>query len=207
MSSLPSVSHDSRTNISLLGHLCDETRRDQAWAIFADKYGRLIFRWCRHWGAEEADAEDITQETLLAVYLRIVRYEHGGRYSFRAWLRKIAKRVWIKILERSIRNKALGAGQSVESEQIQNLVTSIARDDLLHRFDDMAREEIRDLVFQRVKSRVAENTWNAYYLNDHEKLSGEEISEKLAMSVGAVHVSAHRVRKMIREELAILDPF
>ena len=44
-------------------------------------------------------------------------------------------------------------------------------------------------------------------MNDHEKQSGEEIAEKLGMTVGAVHVSAHRVRKMIREELAIIDPF
>jgi len=27
------------------------------------------------------------------------------------------------------------------------------------------------------------------------------------MTAGAVHVSAHRVRKLIREELAIVDPF
>lgn len=205
ISSSPSL--DSRTHLSLLVRLCDNSRRDEAWDVFANKYGGQIYRWCRHWGAEPADAEDITQETLLAVYLRIVRYEHGGRYSFRAWLRKIAKRVWIKVLERSVRNKALGAGQSVENESIQKLVSTKARDDLLHRFDDMAREEIRDLVFNRVKSRVAENTWNAYLMNDHEKQSGEEIAEKLGMTVGAVHVSAHRVRKMIREELAIIDPF
>lgn len=204
-SSSPSL--DSRTHLSLLVHLCDDKRRNEAWPVFAKKYGGQIYRWCRHWGAEPADAEDITQETLLAVYLRIVRYEHGGRYSFRAWLRKIAKRVWINVLERSIRNKALGAGQSVENESIQKLISTKARDDLLHRFDDIAREEIRDLVFNRVKSRVAENTWKAYLMNDHEKQSGEEIAEKLGMTVGAVHVSAHRVRKMIREELAIVDPF
>ena len=204
---MTSSSLDSRTHVSLLVRLSDETRRDEAWSVFAEKYGGLIYRWCRHWGADASDAEDITQETLLAVYLRIIRYEHGGRYSFRAWLRKIAKRVWIKVLERSIRNKALGSGQSVENEAIWKLASSGARDDLLHRFDDMAREEIRDLVFHRVKSRVAENTWNAYFLNDHEKLSGEEISNRLGMSIGSVHVSAHRVRKLIREELAQLDPF
>lgn len=205
MSSISSL--DSRTHLSLLVLLCDDNNRDRAWAVFADKYGGLIYRWCRHWGASQSDAEDITQETLLAVYLRIMRYEHGGRYSFRAWLRKIAKRVWIKILERSIRNKALGSDQSMDAASIEQLISLSARDDLLHRFDDLARDEIRDLVFQRVKSRVAENTWMAYYLNDHEKLSGEEIAAKLGMSVGAVHVSAHRVRKLIREELAVVDPF
>jgi RNA polymerase sigma factor (sigma-70 family) len=205
---MSSISYlDSRTHLSLLVKLRDEGLRDQAWGVFADKYGGLIYRWCRHWGADHTDAEDITQETLLAVYLRIMRYEHGGRYSFRAWLRKIAKRVWIKILERSLRNKALGSGQPVENEAIQKLISLSARDDLLHRFDDMARDEIRDLVFQRVKSRVAENTWMAYFFNDHEKLSGEEIAARLGMTVGAVHVSAHRVRKLIREELAIVDPF
>lgn len=198
---------DSRTHLSLLVRLCDEQRRDDAWAVFAEKYGSLIYRWCVHWGADPTDAEDITQETLLAVYLRILRYEHGGRHSFRAWLRRIAKRVWVKVLERSMRGTAPGSKRSTQTVSLRNLVTLSARDDLLHRFDDLAREEIRDTVFRRVKNRVAEKTWMAYYLNDHDKLSGETIAAQLGMTIGAVHVSAHRVRKLIREELAILDPF
>lgn len=205
MSSISSL--DSRTHLSLLVRLCDEQRRDEAWAIFAEKYGSLIYRWCLHWGADPTDAEDITQETLLAVYLRIVRYEHDGRHSFRAWLRRIAKRVWVKVLERSIRGKAPGSRRPEQTVSLRKLISLRARDDLLHRFDDLAREEIRDIVFRRVKHRVAEKTWLAYYLNDHDKLSGDEIASQLGMTIGAVHVSAHRVRKLIREELAILDPF
>jgi len=71
---MSSISYlDSRTHPSLLAKLRDEGLRDQARGVFADKNGGLIYRWCRHRGADHTDAEDITQETLLAVYLRIMR--------------------------------------------------------------------------------------------------------------------------------------
>jgi DNA-directed RNA polymerase specialized sigma24 family protein len=36
-----------------------------AWNEFVERYGRRIYGWCRQWGLQEADAEDVTQDVLL----------------------------------------------------------------------------------------------------------------------------------------------
>jgi DNA-directed RNA polymerase specialized sigma24 family protein len=53
------------TSPTLLGRLGHAPADQAAWAEFADRYGRKIYGWCRQWGLQEADAEDVTQQVLL----------------------------------------------------------------------------------------------------------------------------------------------
>jgi DNA-directed RNA polymerase specialized sigma24 family protein len=36
-----------------------------AWSEFVECYGRTIYVWCRAWGFQEVDAQDVTQEVIL----------------------------------------------------------------------------------------------------------------------------------------------
>ena len=47
---------------TFLGRLFHEGIVDEeAWREFVVQYGRQIYKWCRHWGLRDADAEDVTQ--------------------------------------------------------------------------------------------------------------------------------------------------
>ena len=54
-----------RTRTSLLLRLRQAPPDQDAWAEFVDRYGRQIHAWCRRWGLQEADAQDVTQTVLL----------------------------------------------------------------------------------------------------------------------------------------------
>jgi DNA-directed RNA polymerase specialized sigma24 family protein len=92
-------SADSRTSPTLLGRLRETPTDPAAWAQFVDHYGRKVYGWCRLWGLQQADAEDVTQNVLvdLARQLRTFDYRPSG--SFRAWLRTVAYRAWCDLLE------------------------------------------------------------------------------------------------------------
>ncbi|MGL5098329.1 MAG: RNA polymerase sigma factor, partial [Planctomycetia bacterium] len=60
----PTSEHD--TTPSLFDRLQDPASAAGAWDEFVDRYGRLLYRWCRRWGVQESDAEDVTQNVLLA---------------------------------------------------------------------------------------------------------------------------------------------
>ena len=51
------------TSPTLLGRLGCVPTDQAAWGAFAERYGRKIYGWCRHWQVQEADAEDVTQQS------------------------------------------------------------------------------------------------------------------------------------------------
>ena len=68
-----------------------------AWREFDARYGELILRYCRGWGLQHADADDIRQ----IVMVRLARALPGFRYEprrgrFRAWLGRIVRNELIR---------------------------------------------------------------------------------------------------------------
>jgi WD40 repeat protein len=55
---------EARTSPTLLGRLRRSPADQAAWAEFVDRYGPRIYAWCRHWGLQEADAQDVAQAVL-----------------------------------------------------------------------------------------------------------------------------------------------
>jgi DNA-directed RNA polymerase specialized sigma24 family protein len=56
---------NSGTSTSLLVRLQQAPADQAAWAEFVRRYGTRIHGWCRHWGLQEADAQEVSQEVLL----------------------------------------------------------------------------------------------------------------------------------------------
>ncbi len=51
---------DSDTNASLLVRLQQAPADQAAWAEFVRRYGARIHGWCRRWGLQEADAQEVS---------------------------------------------------------------------------------------------------------------------------------------------------
>jgi RNA polymerase sigma factor (sigma-70 family) len=201
-----STFNDSNTKLSLLAKLVDTDSRSDVWPTFVEIYGKAIYDWCLKWGASSEDAEDIVQQTLMTVFLKLELFKHGGHHTFRGWLRQIARHTWLKIVEKTARATFVDIGEMERLTSIKLLKTVGARDDLIHVFDKLACEEIRDMAFSKVRERVSEQTWQAYLMSDHDHISGVEIAERLGITIGAVRLSAYRVRLILNEELAKIDP-
>jgi RNA polymerase sigma-70 factor (ECF subfamily) len=201
-----SISTNSSTKLSLLAKLADDKGREDVWPTFVEKYGKAIYAWCLKWGASSEDAEDIVQQTLLTVFLKLEHFKHGGRYTFRGWLRQIARHTWLKIIEKSAKATVVDTDEMERLTSIKLLKTIGARDDLISSFDQLACEEIRDMAFSKVRERVSAQTWQAYIMSDHDQSPGIEIASRLGMTIGAVRLSAYRVRLMLNDELARIDP-
>jgi RNA polymerase sigma-70 factor (ECF subfamily) len=190
----------SSTSPTLLGRL-GRTPTDQgAWREFVERYGPQIRRWCRHWGLQEADAQDVEQNILLELARQMAgfRYDPGG--SFRGWLKTVAYRAWCKFLEARTR-AGVGSGDSA----VAALLEATAGEDLVERLDQESNRELLEMAMAQVRLRVQPRTWEAFRLLALEERSGSEVAEQLGMKVGAVFVAKSNVRKMIEEEIARLD--
>src|SRR5262249_57495976 len=81
-------SSGARTSKTLLNRL--RSPLDQAaWNEFVERYGRRIYGWCRQWGLQEADAQDVTQDVLLRLARKMRSFAYDPSRSFRGWLRTL----------------------------------------------------------------------------------------------------------------------
>jgi RNA polymerase sigma-70 factor (ECF subfamily) len=189
------------TSITLLERLRQQPADQAAWAEFVRRYGPLVYRWCRRWHLQEADAQDVTQAVLvkLAAKMHSFRYEPSG--SFRAYLKTLARYAWCDFLES---RKQPGAG-SGGSAVLELLATVEAGDDLVRQLHEPFDEEVLAEAQARVQGRVEPHTWEAFRLAALEGLSGAEAAGRLGLKVATVYKAKSKVQQMLQEEVARLE--
>lgn len=192
---------DSQTRVTLLGRLRHEPTNEAAWSEFVTHYGGKILGWCRKWGLQEADAQDVTQTVLLKLAQKMREFTYDPSRSFRAWLKTIAHHAWSDFLE-SRQRPGLGSGDS----QVANMLNNVeARADLMQHLEAEFDRELLEEATARVRLRVAPQTWEAFRLTALEGLSGAEAAQRIPMQVAQVFVAKRRVQKMLAAEVAKLE--
>lgn len=190
-----------KTSPTLLVRLRNDPLDQDAWEQFVGRYGRTIYRWCRTWGLQEADAEDVTQNVLteLARQMRTFAYRPEG--SFRAWLKTVSHRAWCDFLDS--RQRALrGSGDSAVLSMLRSVES---RRDLLEHLDNEYDRELLEQALARVRQRVQPHTWDAFRMTALEDMSAADVARQLGMKPGAIYVARSKVQRMIQEEMAELD--
>jgi RNA polymerase sigma-70 factor (ECF subfamily) len=191
---------DLRTSTTLLGRLALFPFDQAAWEEFVGRYGPAVLGWCRQWGAQEADALDVSQLVLakLAMKMRDFTYDRSRR--FRSWLRTVAHNAWRDSLDARRPDGASG-----ESEVLERLHGLEARDDLVRRLEEQFDLELLEEASGRVRERVEPRTWRAYELTAVEGLSGAEAAGQLGLSIVAVFTAKASILRKLREEIRRLE--
>jgi len=194
------MTENSQTSLTLLDAI-RTGEDDLAWSTFYAKYSHRIVRWCRKWGITSVEADDLVQETVLSVYKSIGHFRYDSSKSFRSWLKTVARRVWLKLEEKS---EFVSIPEELSGHAIISL--ELIRSDFLRQFEFMADSEIFEIACQRVQPRVDPLHWSAFLMTDYESIPGPVVASSLGMSLGSVHTATCRIRKLIREEINEIDP-
>jgi RNA polymerase sigma factor (sigma-70 family) len=171
------------------------------WSEFVEWYGRKIYAWCRAWGLQEADAQDVTQEVFLNLSVRMHDFRYDPWGNFRAWLKTLTHHAWQDHL--AGQNKP-GRGAGSESG-IERLAALDARDDLARRLAEAFDEELLKEAAARVRLRVEPRTWDTFHLPAIEGRSGAEVARRLEMKVATVYVARSRVQRMLHDQVTRLE--
>jgi RNA polymerase sigma factor (sigma-70 family) len=191
----------SDTRLTLLGRLRSAPSDSGAWSEFVDWYGQKIYVWCRNWGLQEADAQDVTQEVFLKLSQRMQNFRYDPNGSFRAWLKTVTHHTWQDHLAKQ-RRDGRGSGSD---DAVRRLSLIEARDNLEQWIVAAGDEELLKEAAARVRLRVEPRTWDAFRLLAIDERSGAEAARELGMKIGAVFVARSKVQRMLREELARID--
>ena len=191
----------ARTSLTLMARIAD-CREDQAvWGEFVEIYGTHVVRWCRSFGLNEDDARDLSQNVLLRFWRQAKVWRYDPRKRFRSYLRRITETAWAD-WQSSI---AIGAPGRGGSELLRLLCQVPAREDLISRLENAFDQELFQRAMVEVKLRVEPHTWQAFELLALASLSGQEVAERLGMSVHGTYMARHSIQRMIRETVDRLE--
>jgi RNA polymerase sigma-70 factor (ECF subfamily) len=188
------------TSQTLLGRLRRDPLNDAAWGEFVEHYGRHIYRWCRQWNLQDADAEDVAQDILLKLARKLRDFKYDPSSSFRGWLKTVAHHTWLDFVDGQHR------AHSIANDQIMDLLQSVeAREDLIQHLAEAFDYELLEAAKVQVRLRVAPHTWNAFQLVALEGMPATEVAAKVQMQVAMVYVAKSKVQKMLQEEIQKLE--
>lgn len=188
------------TRATLLARLRRDPSSETAWDEFVEQYGRHIYRWCRQWGLQDADAEDVTQDILLKLARKLRNFAYDPKSNFRGWLKTVAHHAWRDFMDGRGRTRPCG------DEHIWELLQSVeAREDLVAKLEEAFDFEVLEVAKIQVRLRVAPHTWEAFRLVAVEGLPAAEVAAKVQMQVAMVYVAKSKVQKMLQEEIQKLE--
>jgi RNA polymerase sigma-70 factor (ECF subfamily) len=190
---------ESQTSATLLARLRHVPGDQSAWADFTERYGSKIYAWCRQWGLQEADAQDVTQNVLIKLVGKLQSFDYDPSRSFRAWLRTVARNTWNDFWDS---RKAVASGGTQAAEMLS---TVQARESLMTRLDEEFDRELLEEATFRVRQRVTPRTWRAFEMMAIEGQSGADTAKALGMKVATVFVAKSKVQRYLQDERKILE--
>ena len=159
------------------------------------RYQDPVFNYCRRMTRDPGQAEEIAQEAFVRTLTRLEQYDE--RYSFSAWIFKIATNLCIDHIRRSRRiayslDEELEAAdgsfrRELPSEEPDPAERTLAREQM---------EMLNDAV-----ARLPEHYRAILLLRHQEGLSYEEIAAVLGLPIGTVKIRIHRAREQVKRSL------
>ena len=164
--------------------LLSRIRKDPSnlgWSEFVSRYSPKIRAWCRHWGLQQADVDEVTQIVLVKLVEKMKVFRYDPARSFRAWLKTVTHHAWRDYVE-SQRRAVRGSG---DSQVRQALETVEAGENLLEHLDEEFERAQLEEALERMRERVEEKTWQAFHRLTFQEQSGRKVADALGMEIGA----------------------
>jgi RNA polymerase sigma-70 factor (ECF subfamily) len=148
--------------------------------------------------ANEAEAEDAAQETVIKVYLNLHLFR--GESQFRTWVLSIARNEGLGRLRKlgNRREDSLDAGTDEQTGDYTPAILTSWREVPT---EALERKELGDLLRHAIEG-LPEIYRNVVLLRDIEELDIRETAGVLGITEGAVKVRLHRARALLQRALA-----
>ena len=188
-----------------------------SWQDFFDTYWQLIYNVATKAGLSDAEAQEVVQETVIAVARKIGEFKADpARGSFSAWLMQLTRwRIadqWRKRRAEPALNAASGAvGEPALGPDDTGSTGPIERipDPASTALDAAWREEwekhLLAVALERVKQQVSPRQFQMFDMHVRQQLSVQETARILQASVASVYMAKHRVARLVKKEVRKLE--
>jgi RNA polymerase sigma factor (sigma-70 family) len=196
------------TRQSLLSRLkCGEDQ--ESWKAFFDTYWRLIYSAALKAGLNDAEAQDVVQETVISVFKSMPGFQYNPQKgSFKSWLMRLTS--WritdqLRKRQKSIQSLMRGTqGSSTGTAEIDRLPDPAGLR-LESAWSEEWEQTLMDAAIARVKKRVDSKHYQVFDLYVVKKWPVLKVARTLKVNPGKVYLIKHRIGNLIKSEIAYLQ--
>jgi len=178
-----------------------------SWQDFFDRYWKLIYAVAIKAGLTDVEAQDVVQETVVAVAKQM---REGGydrdKSSFKNWLCLITRRRIIDHFRRrtGLKKRPLASEDTNRTDTIAR-VPDPASLELDAVWDEEWRKNLADAAIERVKDLVSPKQFQIFDLAVLKDLPVREVTKLLKVNTAQVYLARHRVSALVKKEVARLE--
>lgn len=197
------------TRQSLLSRLKDWDDQD-SWREFFEAYWRLIYNVARKAGLDETEAQDVVQDTIVAVAHTMPGFQYdAAKGKFRNWLQQITRRRIADRLRKRYRDPVAGAGAVGNSTSELGGELEEMADPASLEVDAIWNKEweghLMEMAVERVKKQIRPEHVQIFDLYVLQGWAPAKVAKALGVSMAQVYIIRHRVGRMLKKEVLRLQ--
>ena len=196
------------TRRSLLSRL-KNVEDNESWLTFFNTYWRLLYNLARKSGLSDHQAQDVVQETVIAVARKMPEFRYDpAKGSFKQWLLLICRRRLHDHFRRAYSlTHSLEQEAAHHTELTESVPDSASRPDA--QMDEIWEQEWRENVYRtalwRVRQRVNPKHYQVFDCCVLQNQQPAEVSRMLGMSVAQVYLAKHRVSAALKQAVKEIE--
>jgi RNA polymerase sigma factor (sigma-70 family) len=195
------------TRGSLLGRLKD-WEDNESWRDFFDTYWRLIYNFAVRNGLNHEEAQEVVQETVVAVAKSIARFQYDPKVcAFKSWLLNVTRSKIANQFARRARQPAAASGPPDDSSSTGavNRIPDEQAGQWDEAWDAEWQQNLMEAAINRVKRRVSSEQYQMFDLFVLKQWPASDVAKTLGVTIGHVYVAKHRISKLVRKEVEALE--
>ena len=187
------------TSLSLIARI-RQSSDHESWDRMVDMYSPLLRRWLGKYDVQDADADDIVQDVLVAIARELPAFEHNRRVgAFRTWLRRILvnrlRNHW-----RARQHRPLATGDSSLLERLNQLEDNSSS--ITRVWDTEHDRAVVVHLLDLIRPNFLPKTWEAFHRQMFGGKRAVDVASELNMPLSSVYVARSRVLSALRREAA-----
>jgi RNA polymerase sigma-70 factor (ECF subfamily) len=195
------------TRTSLLGRLRD-LDDEVSWRTFFDTYWRLIYNVARKSGLTDTEAQDIVQETVIAVARKLPDFRYDPRKgSFKNWLLLITRRRIHDHLRRAYRSMPANSREPSHLRSFEEVQDDVPSPDAqtAHAWEEEWRETLLRAGLEKLREGAEPKQYQVFDLCAVQRIAPKEVAKMLGMNRAQVYLSTHRLTARLRRLITTLE--
>ena len=174
-----------------------KNKDEKSFREFVDKYQSLVLNVCNNFLHCRSDAEDLTQEIFVEVFLSIDKFRYESKLS--TWLYRMAVNRSLNFIRNNKKRKII---KSIGSFFFGDEQKEMQIPDYSTMYEDATEEENERIeLLHKAIGALPENQRIAFTLSKFDRLSYNEITEIMNLSLPAVEGLIHRAKKNVQKKI------
>ena len=173
-----------------------------SWRTFFDLYWRLLYNVARRSGLDDAGAQEIVQDTVIAVARKMPEFRYDpARGSFRQYLLRITRRRIIDHLRRIYRQppRAEVAPESLdEDDQHVSAIIDRSTNAIEAAWNEEWEKSMFDAALARVRAEVNPRHFQVFDYCVLKQWPASKVAATLGLNTAQVYLAKHRVGQAMK---------